>query len=203
MTSVRIKFRCICPINTRMLTPFLKYVSEGKVIRRHSDLQRFTFPEVTERIYLSFLALALMSQNKNTAEFVKAYANQTMAKGTFDQVRMINNDLANMLAIVAGDPEITKKLKNKNQAQAMRQRQPVPVMALRRYLRTWEDHFKNLTNLERSLNIQDANLKNIRRAVADYNNLNSKMKMQTLHRLQQQLQSKLPNTDILKKFKEL
>ena len=76
-------------------------------------------------------------------------------------------------------------------------------MALRRYLRTWEDHFKNLTHLERSLNITDANLKNIRRAVADYNNLDSKMKMQTLHRLQQQLQAKLPNTDILKKFKEL
>jgi len=79
-----------------MLTPFLKYVSEGKVIRRHSDLQRFTFPEVTERIYLSFLALALMSQNKDTADFAKSYADQTMAKGTFDQVRMINNDLANM-----------------------------------------------------------------------------------------------------------
>ena len=186
-----------------MLTPFLKYVSEGKVIRRHSDLQRFTFPEVTERIYLSFLALALMSQNKDTLGFAKSYADQTMAKGTFDQVRMMNNDLANMLAIVSGDPEITKKLKNKNQAQAMRQRQPVPVMALRRYLRSYEDHYKNLTNLERALNIQDANLRNIRRAVANYNKLNSKMKMQTLHRLQQQLQSKLPNTDILKKFKEL
>jgi hypothetical protein len=186
-----------------MLTPFLKYVSEGKVIRRHSDLQRFTFPEVTERIYLSFLALALMSQNKDTMPFTKAYADHTMAKGTFDQVRMINNDLANMLAIVSGDPEITKKLKNKDQAQAMRQRQPMPVMALRRYMRTWEDHYRNLTQLERSLNITDANLKNIRRAVANYNSLNSKMKMQTLHRLQQQLQSKLPNTDILKKFKEL
>ena len=186
-----------------MLTPFLKYVSEGKVIRRHSDLQRFTFPEVTERIYLSFLALALMSQHKDTQGFAKSYANQTMAKGTFDQVRMINNDLANMLAIVSGDPEITKKLKNKDEAQAMRQRQPVPVMAIRRYLRSWEDHYRNLTQLERSLNITDATLKNIRRAVANYNNLNSKMKMQTLHRLQQQLQSKLPNTDILKKFKEL
>ena len=186
-----------------MLTPFLKYVSEGKVIRRHSDLQRFTFPEVTERIYLSFLALALMSQNKDTMPFTKAYADHTMAKGTFDQVRMINNDRANMLAIVSGDPEITKKLKNKDQAQAMRQRQPMPVMALRRYMRTWEDHYRNLTQLERSLNITDANLKNIRRAVANYNSLNSKMKMQTLHRLQQQLQSKLPNTDILKKFKEL
>ena len=186
-----------------MLTPFLKYVSEGKVIRRHSDLQRFTFPEVAERIYLSFLALALMSQNKDSIGFAKSYADQTMAKGTFDQVRMMNNDLANMLAIVSGDPEITKKLKNKNRAQAMRQRQPVPVMALRRYLRSYEDHYKNLTNLERALNIQDANLRNIRRAVANYNKLNSKMKMQTLHRLQQQLQSKLPNTDILKKFKEL
>ena len=186
-----------------MLTPFLKYVSEGKVIRRHSDLQRYTFPEVTERIYLSFLALALMSQNKDTMPFTKAYADHTMAKGTFDQVRMINNDLANMLAIVSGDPEITKKLKNKDQAQAMRQRQPMPVMALRRYMRTWEDHYRNLTQLERSLNITDANLKNIRRAVANYNSLNSKMKMQTLHRLQQQLQAKLPNTDILKKFKEL
>jgi len=186
-----------------MLTPFLKYVSEGKVIRRHSDLQRFTFPEVTQRIYLSFLALALMSQNKDTASFVKSYAEQTMAKGTFDQVRMINNDLANMLAIVAGDTEITKKLKDKNQAQAMRQRQPVPVMALRRYMRSWEDHYRNLTQVERALNIQDANLKNIRRAVANYTKLDARTKMQTLHRLQQQLQAKLPNTDILKKFKEL
>ena len=186
-----------------MLTPFLKYVSEGKVIRRHSDLQRYTFPEVTERIYLSFLALALMSQHKDTQQFTKAYADHTMAKGTFDQVRMINNDLANMLAIVSGDPEITKKLKNKNQAQAMRQRQPVPVMALRRYMRTWEDHFKNLTQLERALNITDANYRNVRRLVSNYNALNTKTKTQTLAKLNQMLSAKLPNTDIHRKFKEL
>ncbi len=186
-----------------MLTPFMKYVVEGKVIRRFSDLGRFSFPDVTERIYLSMLALALMSQDKSTMPFVKQYVDQTMAKGTFDQVRIINNDLANMLAIVSGDPEITKKLKNKNQAQAMRQRQPVPIMALRRYMRSWEDHYRNLTQLERALNIKDANLMNIRRAVANYGKLDSRRKMQTLHRLQQQLQSKLPNTDLHRKFKEL
>ena len=82
-----------------MLTPFLKYVSEAKVIRRFSDLQRFSFPEVTERIYLSFLALAWLSQSKDTRSFADSYAEQTMAKGTFDQVRMINNDLANMLRL--------------------------------------------------------------------------------------------------------
>jgi hypothetical protein len=186
-----------------MLTPFLKYVSEAKVIRRHSDLERFTFPEVTERIYLSFLALATMSQNKETAVFAKSYADETLARGTFDSVRMNNNDLANMLAIVAGDPEITKKLKNKDQAQAMRQRQPVPVMAVRRYLRSWEEHFKNLTQLERALNITDANYRNVRRAVADYTNLDTKTQAHTLAKLKQLLQAKLPNTDIQRKFKEL
>ena len=133
----------------------------------------------------------------------RSYADQTMAKGTFDQVRMINNDLANMLAIVSGDPEITKKLKNKNQAQAMRQRQPVPVMALRRYLRSWEDHYKNLTQLERALNINDTTYRNVRREVANYHQLNTRQKSQTLAKLRQMLQAKLPNTDIQRKFKEL
>jgi hypothetical protein len=166
-------------------------------------LERFSFPEVTERIYISFLALTLLRSMEQGKAFTKTYADQTMAKGTFDQVRMMNNDLANMLAIVAGDPEITKKLKNKDQAQAMRQRQPVPVMAVRRYLRSWEEHFKNLMQLERSLNIKDANYKNVRRAVASYATLDARTKSQLMARLKQLLQSKLPNTDIQRKFKEL
>jgi len=53
------------------------------------------------------------------------------------------------------------------------------------------------------LNITDANYKNVRRAVADYNNLDAKTKSQLMARLKQLLQSKLPNTDIQRKFKEL
>ena len=147
--------------------------------------------------------MALMSQEKSAENFVKNYVEQTLAKGTFDQVRIINNDLANMMAIVAGDPDITKKLKNKNEAQAMRQRQPVPVMAVRRYMRTWEDHYRNLTQLERALNIRDANYKNVRRSVANYTKLNSRQKDQTLARLKQMLQAKLPNTDLQRRFKQI
>ena len=203
ITSVNIKLRCIVSINMVMLAPFLKYVAEGKVIRRFSDLQRFTFPEVTERIYLSFLALAVMSQMPEHRQFAKSYAEHTMHYGTFDRVRMMYNDLANMLAIVSGDPEITKKLKNKNQAQAMRQRQPLPVMAVRRYLRTWEDHYKNLSMLERSLNIRDANYRNLRRAVANFNKIDSRSRKNTLDRLNHFLKLRLPNTDIQRKFKEI
>jgi len=85
----------------------------------------------------------------------------------------------------------------------MRQRQPVPIMSLRRYMRTWDDHYRNLTQLERALNVNDANYRNVRRAVANYVKLNSKERNDTNKKLNQMLQSKLPNTDIQRKFKEI
>ena len=116
-----------------MLTPFLKYVSEGRVIRRHSDLARYSYPEVTERVYLSLLALTFMRNVDTIKAFTKTYADQTMAYDTFDKVRMAQNDLYNMLAIVSDEPDITKKLKNKNQSQTMRHRQPITITHLRQY----------------------------------------------------------------------
>ena len=149
-----------------MLTPFLKYVSEAKVIRRHSDLGRFTFYDVTERIYLSFLALALMSQRNDSKSFAKSYANQTMQKGTFDQVRMVNNDLANMLAIVAGDPEITKKLQNKNNIKKIKFRYPVLIIAITKSLGIYAGHPNVPRHLGPALGLGEARCSNFRLAMA-------------------------------------
>ena len=52
------------------------------------------------------------------------------------------------------------------------------------------------------MNITDANYRNVRRAVANYPRLDSKTKAQTVSKLRQMLTSKLPNTDIQRKFKE-
>ena len=185
-----------------MLAPFLKYVAEGKAIRRFSDLQRFTFPEVCQRIYISVLALTYL---KFTGQdnFVKSYVEQTLGYGTFDKVRMSQNDLYNMMAIVSGDPEITKKLKNKNQAQALRQRQQVPVMAFRRYIRTWENPYAALTQLERGLGINDANLRNMRRALANYNRLDANAKRIAQVKLLNAVNQALPGTDIHKQMKKV
>ena len=79
-----------------MITPFLKYVSEGRVVRRQSDLQRYTFQEITERIYLSFLTLSLLKNFKQTVGFVKSYATNTLAYGNFDRIKTTANDLSNM-----------------------------------------------------------------------------------------------------------
>jgi len=183
-----------------MLTPFLKYVAEGKVIRRYSDLQRFTFPEVCQRIYISVLALTYLRFTGHDS-FVKHYVEQTLSYGTFDKVRMSQNDLYNMMAIVSGDPDITKKLKNNNQAQALRQRQSVPVMAFRRYIRTWENPYAALTQLERGLGINDANLKNMRRALANYNNLNANAKKSIQIKILNAVNQSLPGTDLQKAVK--
>ena len=109
--------------------------------------------EICEKIYLSFLTLTLLRTFKQTAGFVKDYSNQTLTYGEFTRVRTTANDLHNMLAIVAGNPEIVQKLANKNAAMALRQRQKVPVLAIKRYLRTFKDSYKFLTQLEKALSI--------------------------------------------------
>ena len=181
-----------------MLTPFLKYVSEGRVVRRQSDLQRYTFQEITERIYLSFLALSLLKNFDQTIGFVKTYANQTLAYGSFDRVRTTSNDLHNMLAVVAGDPSIVQKLANKNAAMALRQRQIVPVLAIRRYLRDFKNDYSFLSQLETALSVSNSDYKNLRRAVSDFKNLDSKRQKVTTTRLLQALKAKLAGTDLQK-----
>ena len=185
-----------------MLTPFLQYVSEGRVVRRQNDLQRYTFQEITERIYLSFLTLSLLKNYKQTVGFVKSYATQTLNYGSFDRVRTTANDLHNMLAIVAGDPELVKKLANKNAAMALRQRQTVPELAIRRYLRDFKNDYNFLTKLEKGLGVNNTDYKNLRRAISDYPNLDSRRKQYTATRLLQALKAKLPGTDLQRRAQE-
>jgi hypothetical protein len=185
-----------------MLTPFLKYVSEGRIVRRQSDLKRYTFQEITERIYLSFLTLTLLRNFSQTQGFVKSYATNTLSYGAFDRVRSTSNDLHNMLAVVAGDPEITKKLANKNAAMALRQRQTVPELAIRRFLRDFRNAYSFLTTLESALGISNSDYKNLRRAITDYASLDTRRKKATTTRLLQALKAKLSGTDLQRKAQE-
>ena len=179
-----------------MITSFLQYVAEGRVVRHQSDLQRYTFQEITERIYLSFLTLALLKNFSQTKNFVKSYSAQTLTYGSFDRVRTTANDLHNMLAIVAGNTEIVQKLANKNAAMALRQRQTVPVNSIKSYLRDFKNEYRFLTQLERGLGISNPDYKNLRRAISDFISLDSKRKKVTATRLLQALKAKLPGTDL-------
>jgi hypothetical protein len=179
-----------------MLTPFIKYVAEGRVVRRANDLQRYTFQEICEKIYLSFLTLSLLKNLNLTKNWVRSYARDTMTYGTFDKIRYTANDLHNMLAVVDGDPEITKKLANKNSAMALRQRQSVPTLAVKRYLRLLNSDYEFLSIMEKALGISNSDYKNLRRAIANFSTLDGRRKKITVTRLLQAVRSKLSGTDI-------
>ena len=186
-----------------MLTPFLQYVSEARIVRRQDDLTRYTYGEIEERIYLSFLSLALLNRFNSSRAFVRQYANDTLTYGSFDRVRTTANDLHNMLAVVDGNVDILDKLSNKQQARAMRQRHPLPTMAVKRWLRTLQDDYRFLSQLERSLGIANSDYKNLRIAISDFNSLDSRRKQVTVTRLLQALRAKLAGTDIARQVDAL
>ena len=186
-----------------MLTPFLQYVSEARIVRRQDDLVRYTYGEIEERIYLSFLALALLNRFDSSRAFVRQYANDTLTYGSFDRVRTTANDLHNMLAVIDGNTDILDKLSNKQQARAMRQRHPLPTMSVKRWLRTLPDDYRFLTQLERSLGIANSDYKNLRIAISDFNSLDSRRKQVTVTRLLQALRAKLAGTDIARQVDAL
>ena len=67
-----------------MLMPFIQYVSEARVVRRQNDLQRFTFQDIQERIYLTFLGLSLLKNiNNEGKQWAKMYAQSTLTYGDF------------------------------------------------------------------------------------------------------------------------
>ena len=190
-------------VNTAMLMPFLQYVSEARIVRRQNDLSRYTFEDIQERIYVSFLALGLLKNFEDQRSWLNAYADNILTYGNFDMVRMSGNDLYNMLSVVDGRGDIVKKLKNPGRAEAMRQRHPLPTFAVRRYLRKWEDDYRFLTQLENSLGIRNSQYKNIRRQIASYQKLDSNSQQRLRKSLSQLANTLLTGTDIAKKLREI
>lgn len=186
-----------------MLTTFLRYVAEARVVRRAGDLQRYTFSDIRERIYVSFLALTLLKNTKENHQWAKQYAAATMAYGGFDVVRASANDLHNLLAVVDGRPEITQKLKNKRQAQVERQRSPFPTLFTKRFLRKLNDDYSFLYRLERELRIHNSRYRQMRRSIADWNRQIPSDKKKVLRDLTAVLLDLMPNSDIHRKIKSL
>lgn len=185
-----------------MNAPFLKYVVEGRIVRRPGDLQRYTFQEICEKIYLSFLGISLLKNFSQTANWVKSYSRETITYGDFDKVRYSANDLHNMLAVVDGDPAITQKLSNKNAALALRQRISLPTLAVKRYLRMLNSDYEFLASLERALQIKSTDYKNLRLAIASFNTLDGRRKKVAVTRMLQAVRAKLSGTDIARKVEE-
>lgn len=186
-----------------MLTPFLRYVSEARVVRRNNDLERYTFDDIRERIYVSFLALTLLKNTKDQHSWAKQYAASTMSYGGFDVVRASANDLHNLLAVVDGRQDIVQKLKNRRSAEVERQRSPFPTLFTKRFLRKLTDDYSFLYRLERELKIHNNRYRQIRRVVADWDRQANSDKKKIQRDLMNILFDLMPNSDLHRKVKSI
>ena len=91
----------------------------------------------------------------------------------------------------------------KTQAKALRQRHPLPSLAVKRFLRTFSDEYRFLSQLERAIGIKNSDYKNLKIAITDFKNLDSRRKKVTVTRLLQALRAKLGGTDILRQIEAL
>lgn len=147
--------------------------------------------------------MSLLKNNKDTKEWAKAYANQTMAYGAFDLVRNSANDLHNLLAVLDGKKDILKKLKNTREAEVLRQRSPFPTLFTKRYLRKLTDDYSFLYRLERELSIHNSRYRQLRRHIADWSRQRSADKKKILKDMTVILSNLMPNSDIHRKIKTI
>jgi hypothetical protein len=190
-------------INIDTMNSFLRYVHEARVVRRPNDLERYTFQEIQQLVYISFLALALLKNNEQTKQWAKNYAAQTMTYGDFGMVRGSATDLHNLISVLDGRPDITAKLKNKRDAEVQRQRQSFPTLAAKRFLRKLQDDYDFLHKLERLMRISDSNLRNAKRQIANYPTLSAKDQASVIKSIQAMVSQSMPNSELHKKLKSL
>ena len=96
-----------------------------------------------------------------------------------------------------------KKLRNSGQAEALRQRNTLPTLAVKRYLRKLEDDYRFLTQLEKNLKITNAEYRQLRRSISDFDRLDRNSKRRVINKLLNLARNLLPGTDLTRKLKEI
>ena len=184
-----------------MLTPFLQYLSEARIVRRHNDLSRLTFDEVREKVYVSLLVLAYLHGNHKTKEWAKRYGQATLTYNDFKTVKSSANDLHNLLSVLDGNPDVVKKLRRPREAEALRQRQKLPTPQVKKYLRKLESDHRFFVSMEGHLSMKK--YADLRRAVNDMHNCNIKQLATLSQKILKLSRSVLANSDLSKKCKEI
>lgn len=185
-----------------MLTPFLQYVSEARIVRRLNDVQRYTWDDIVERVYVSFLGLSILKHFDQTRGPAQKYITATTIDPRFSKVRFGANDLYNMLAIIFGNKDILKKLRNTRDAEVKRQRLSLDPLMVSKYLLRQDNEYKFLKTLQRNLSPINSKYDKLRRALSDYARLSNRAKMITTTKLLQVSRNMIPGTDIARMVEE-
>ena len=189
---------------------FIAELHEARMTRDSNNNRVLTYTDCCERLYLSLLVLQLLRQYPQFAPSASGYAKKTVDKDNYKHFRAYNTDLYNFAHFVTGDDEAMDKLKDPASALATRQRTTLPVMNFNRYLSNLSigrastmDDQQVFARIENAVGITNADYKDIRRNIFNFNRLATGDKKKVVTRLLFAVRAKLRSSDIIEYLEKL
>ena len=185
-------------IQEHRLGMFIKELNEARLIRSREDL-KYSYKEICEHLMLVLLTIEFLSRIKEGKDLAETYARTTASYINYTEFRSSATDLYNFIYFVQADPDEVEKIFKSKDARELRLKTQIPRMELNRWLMQVSDNqSKDLyffMRLEQALNIQNGDIKDIRRMLAYYNPSNSDLQ-QIAYRILNILRNKIPTFDL-------
>lgn len=183
----------------KLSLPFLQELTEARMYRGSSTLQGKTADQLAKVVFLMVMILEIL--RKEDTEFAKKYAKQTLWHEKFSTMRTNASDLHNLLSVLSNQQDFAEKITTNANIN-------IPALQIRRYLRDIDSGLKQqgidrafFKTLEEFLKISDSDLKEIRRAVADWRDASATEKSTIRYKIKNSLQATNHQIDILIQFR--
>jgi hypothetical protein len=187
---------------------FIKEITEARMTRDSTGTRKLTYTDCCERLYLSLLVLETM---RNFPQFrlpVQKYAKRTAGFESYRYYRINGSDLYNFIYLVVGDDSAQDKLKDPEAAKKLKASTRLPLADLNRYLNQLKNGQQPILTsslfikLENSMRIKNADYKEIRRTLSDFEKLTKAELQRSVTKLIFAVRAKLRNSDIIDDFEK-
>ena len=112
---------------------FIKDLQESRMTRQGDTVKRLTFADCCENMYLTLLALEILTQYPKHVPIAKEYARRSRSL-KYDKFKLDSTDLHNFLYFINGDEEALGKLKDPGSARRTQGRTALPLKDIQNYL---------------------------------------------------------------------
>jgi len=187
---------------------FLQDLQEARMTRNSNNQKSLTYTDCCERLFLSVLILEALNNFSGFKSNVKSYASRTVRYPNYNQFRMSATDLYNFIYFVDGDEDALNKLKDPGAAKLARQKVSLPTMQLNGYLHNLAvgsnsgNNSEVIIKVEQACKINNAEYKQVRRAVLNLNKLSNEDKSTYLTKLLFAARAKLRSSDLIDDFEK-
>lgn len=181
-----------------MKLEFIQELAEARMYRGRDTLNGKTAEELGRVAFLMIMMVEILRWEDR--DFAKSYSRKTMWYENFTAFRLQSTDLHNLLTVLNNQEDYSDKIKvNRNIA--------VPVLQIRRYLRDIESDIRQkgvdrsfFKKLEEYFKISDSACREVRRAVADWDDNSETEKHTVRYQIKNLLYMKNQQNDLLLHF---